>query len=104
MSTLFFDHLIVIKGLDKKIKKYTSSNEEMQELWLYVEDLIYHRVLECCLGDLPEEYHKEFLEKFHTAPHDKGLLDYLNQRIGKDVEKLIRAEIKKLSKEISAIK
>lgn len=100
MNTLFFDHLIVIKGLEKKIKKNTSSNEEMQELWLYVEELIYHRVIECCLGNLPEEHHCEFLEKLHKAPHDTALFEYLNQKIGKDVEKLIKAEIKKLSKEL----
>ncbi|EKE04946.1 MAG: hypothetical protein ACD_19C00428G0008 [uncultured bacterium] len=104
MSIIFYDHLIVIKGLDKKIKKLVSSNDEAQELWSYVEELIHHRVLECCLGDLPEENHKEFLEKFHKAPHDKGLLDYLNQKIGKDVEKLIKTEIKKLTKELVLLK
>lgn len=104
MTTLFYDHLTIIDGLDKKIKKNTSSNEEMQELWLYVEELIHHRVLECCLGNLPEEHHKEFLEKFHKTPHDKNLIDYLNLKIGKDVEKLIKTEIKKLSKELLLLK
>lgn len=100
MSILFFEHLIVIEGLDKKIKKVSSSNEEMQELWRYVEELIHTKVLDCCLGNLPKKHHPEFLEKFHKAPHDLGLLEYLNQKIGKDVEKLIRKEIKKLSKEL----
>lgn len=100
MSTLFYDHLIVIKNLDKKIKKVSASNDEIQELWSYVEELIHHRVLECCLGNLPEESHTEFLEKLHKSPHDTGLLEYLNKKIGKDVEKLIKAEIKKLSKEL----
>lgn len=102
MSTLFFDHLIVIKGIDKNIKKLSSSNEEMQELWYYVEELIYHRVLECCLGNLPDEHHHEFLEKFHSGPHDKNLIGYLNEKIGKDVEKLIKTEIKKIEKEIKS--
>ena len=100
MSILFYDHLIIIKGLDKKLKKQVQSNDEMQELWNYVEELIHHRVLDCCLGNLPEEHHTEFLDKFHKAPHDTGLLEYLNQKIGKDVEKLIKIEIKKLSKEL----
>lgn len=100
MSVIFYDHLTVIKGLDKKIKKHSASNEEMQELWKYVEELIHTRVLDCCLGNLPEEHHTEFLDKFHKAPHDTGLLEYLNQKIGKDVEKLIKSEIKKLSKEL----
>lgn len=100
MSMLFFDHLVVINGLDKKIKKLSSSNDEMQELWKYVEELIHTKVLDCCLDNLPEEHHSEFLDKFHKAPHDTGLLDYLNQKIGKDVEKLIKIEIKKLRKEL----
>lgn len=97
---LFFDHLIVIKGLEKKIKKHSASNDEMQELWRYAEELIHAKVFDCCLGNLPEEHHQEFLDKFHKAPHDRGLIEYLNQRIGKDVEKLIKTEIKKLSKEL----
>lgn len=100
MSILFYDHLIVIKNLDKKLKKHASSNDEIQELWGYVEDLIHHTVIDCCLGNLPEEHHKEFLDKFHKSPYDTGLLQYLNEKIGKDVEKLIKAEIKKLSNEL----
>jgi len=100
MSIIFYDHLVVIKNLDKKIKKHTSSNEEMQELWFYIEELIHHRVLGCCLDNLPKKHHQEFLEKFHKGPHDKELLSYLNQKIGKDVEKLIKTEIKKLSNEL----
>lgn len=97
---LFFDHLIVIKGLEKKIKKVSASNDEMQELWRYAEELIHAKVFDCCLGNLLEEHHQEFLDKFHKAPHDTGLIEYLNQKIGKDVEKLIKMEIKKLSKEL----
>jgi hypothetical protein len=100
MSMLFYDHLIVIRGLETKIKKSAPSNEERQELWLYVEEIIHHNVLECCLDSLPEEHHQEFLKKFHEKPHDKSLLDYLNEKTGKKMEKIIKAEIKKLSKEL----
>lgn len=100
MSILFYDHLIVVEKIDKKIKKVSGSNDEMQELWRYVEEIIHAKVFDCCLGNLPEEHHQEFLERFHEAPHDSGLVEYLNQKIGKDVEKLIKDEIKKLSKEL----
>ncbi len=100
MSILFFDHLVVIKGLDNKIKKITRSNDEMQELWMYIEEIIHHRVMGCCLDNLPKHLQSEFLEKFHKSPHDKELIKYLNERIGKDVEKLIKLEVKKLSKEL----
>lgn len=100
MSILFYDHLIVVKNLDKKIKKVASSNEEMQEIWNLIDELLHTKVFECCLGNLPEEHHKEFLEKFHKAPHDKELLDYLTSKIGKDVRAIIKSEIKTLKKEI----
>ncbi len=100
MSIIFYDHLTIIEGLDEKIKKLSNSNDEMQELWFYVEELIHHRVLDCCLDNLPREHHPEFLEKFHKTPHDANLLTYLNEKIGKDVEKLIQVEMKKLSKEL----
>lgn len=100
MSTLFFDHLIVVKNLDKRIKKVASSNEEMQEIWKLIDELLHTKIFECCLGNLPEEHHKEFLEKFHKAPYDKELLDYLTKKIGKDVSTIIKSEIKILKKEL----
>lgn len=100
MSILFFDHLIVLNNLNKKIKKNTASNDEMQELWLYVEELIHHKVIGCCLENLPSEHHNEFLEMFHKKPYDKEIINYLNKKTGKDVEKMIKLEIKKLSKEL----
>lgn len=103
MSILFFDHLIIVKGLDKKIKNISSSNEEMQELWKYVEELIHRRVLSCCLDNLPKKHHREFLDRFYKAPHNIDLLQYLNQKIGKDIEKLILIEIKKLRKELLSL-
>lgn len=100
MSVIFYDHLTIIRGLDKKIKKVASSNDEEQELWKLVEEIIHTKVFECCLGNLPEDSHDEFLEMFHKRPHDRGLINYLNEKIGKDVEKLIKKEMKKLTKEL----
>lgn len=100
MSILFFDHLIEIKTLDKKIKKLVSSNDELQELWIYVEELIHHKVVGCCLDNLPVVHHNDFLTMLHKKPYDKEMLNYLNDKTGKDVEKLIKLEIKKLTKEL----
>jgi hypothetical protein len=100
MSIIFYDHLTVIQGLDKKIKKISSSNDEEQELWKLVEEIIHTKVFDCCLGNLPEDNHDEFLKMFFKKPHDKGIIKYLNEKIGKDVEKMIKNEMKKLSKEL----
>lgn len=100
MTTLFYDRLIVLEGLDKKLKKLASNNDELQELWMNIEELIHHRVLGCVLEKLPRHHHEEFLGKFHTAPHDEKLLSYLNEKIEDDVEKVIKQEVKKLHKEL----
>lgn len=100
MSLLFFDHLVEIKSLDKKIKKIVGSNDELQELWLYVEELIHHRVIGCCLDNLPEAHHNDFLTRFHKKPYDKDLIIYLNDKTGKNLEKIIKLEVKKLTKEL----
>lgn len=102
MSILFYDRLIVLEGLDKKLKKLVSSNDEIQEIWATIEELIHHRVLGCILDNLSEKHHTEFLEKFHKFPHDEKLLKYLQVKIDKDIEKLIKKEVKLLKKEILA--
>ncbi len=102
MSIIFYDRLIILEGLDKKIKKLVSSNEEIQEIWTMVEELIHHRVLGCILDNLPDHHHPEFLEKFHKSPHDEKLLDFLKEKIDRDMEKVIKNEVKLLKKEILA--
>lgn len=102
MSILFYDHLVVLEGLDKKLKKIVSSNDEIQEIWTTIEELIHHRVLGCILDTLPEKHHTEFLERFHRSPHDVKILHYLQEKVDKDVEKIITKEVKLLKKEILA--
>ncbi len=100
MSIIFYDKLVVISSLDKKIKKLTESSEERQEMWQMVEEIIHHKVLGCCLDNLPHEHHSEFLDMFHKAPHDQNLLKYLNEKSKKDMKKIIKEEIKKLTKDL----
>ncbi|KKP32723.1 MAG: hypothetical protein UR20_C0019G0006 [Candidatus Woesebacteria bacterium GW2011_GWE2_31_6] len=100
MSILFFDKLIVLDKIDRKIKKISSSNEERQEFWQLVEEIINHKVLGCCLDNLPSEHHCEFLEKFHNAPYDEKLLEYLDEKTKKDMKKIIKKEIKLLTKDL----
>lgn len=97
---LFYDKLIIINSLDKKIKKITRSSEEKQELWQMVEEIIHHKVLGCCLTHLPKDNHQEFLEMFHNAPHDQKLLKFLDNKSKKDMKKIIKQEIKNLTKDL----
>jgi hypothetical protein len=100
MSKLFFDHLIDFTEVDLEIKRSTSSKDEQEELWQLVDEMIHHRVLGYILGKLPQGSHEEFLARFHSAPYDEGLFDYLKEKIGQNVEELVREELGSLAFEI----
>lgn len=100
MSKIFYDHLIILTEVETEIKSMAETEEERHELWQIVDEIIHHRVLSCIMDKLPQEHHEEFLEKFHKAPHDETLLDYLKERIEEDIEVFIKKEINILEKEI----
>lgn len=100
MSMIFFDKIIDLSSLDKKIDRIVASYEEKEELWRYVEEIIHHRVLGCCLTHLHQDHHQEFLDRFHKSPYDERLIDYLEEKIQKDMRKIIRQEIKLLAKDL----
>jgi len=97
---IFYDDLIVFEELEVEINKVSQSKEEKQELWQIVDEMIHHKVLDLVLSKLPKDQHQEFMDKFLAAPHDESLFDYLNAKIGDDVEKLIKKELDNLAKEI----
>ncbi len=101
MSKLFFDHLVELKEVEKQIKKATKSQEEREELWGLVDEIIHHKVMGCILGKLPKDHHDEFLCLFHKSPHDEEIIfAYLRKKIGDNIEELIRQEIGELSTDI----
>lgn len=100
MSVLYYDRLIIFEGLDKKLKKLVSSNDELQELWQTIEELTHHRVMGCVLDRLPKTKHKKFLKKFEKSPYDEKLLKYLKKEVSEDIEEVIKKEVKDLKKEI----
>ena len=100
MSILFFDKLIVLDKVERKIKKMSSTSEEKQEFFQLVEEVIHHKVVGCCLDHLPKDNHSEFLEKFYSAPYNEKLLEYLDEKTKKDMKKVIKDEIKALTKDL----
>ena len=102
MSKLFFDHLIVFEELEGKIDSVAKNQEERDELWAIVDELVHHKALGLVLDKLPAKFHKEFLEKFHQAPYDEGLLDYLKEKIGENIEELLRQELGNLAYDLLA--
>ena len=100
MSHIFYDHLIVLEELEHHIRQTTSSNEEKEELWNLIDEIVHHRIIGCILDNLPSDYHEDFLDKFHKFPHDEELINYLNDKSGKKIEELIINEVESLNKEL----
>jgi len=102
MSKIFYDHLVDLNELEHHIKHATETDEEREELWHVVDELVHHRVFGCILEQLPEKDHEEFLTRFEAAPHDESILEYLSAKIGKNIEEIIRQEVGDLNYEILA--
>lgn len=100
MSKLFFDQLIVLDDVENEIKRIAKTSEEKEELWLLVDERVRYQVMGCVLDRLPMQHHEEFLDKFQTAPYDEGLIGYLKEKIGENIEELIKTEIGGLAYEL----
>lgn len=103
MSKLFYDHLIIIEELEG-ILRDVEEPEEKEELHRLVDEIVHHRVLGCILDYLPRVHHEEFLDRFHKAPYDESLINYLQEKTAKeiDIEEKIKEEVGKLKKELLA--
>lgn len=101
MSKLFFDHLLEFKKIDKEVKKVAKTAEEREELWALVDEIVHHKVMGCILDKLPRPHHEEFLDMFHSTPHDEELIfGYLRTKVGADVEEKLKTEISRISEEL----
>ncbi len=100
MSKLFFDYLVILEEVEVEIKNASNSSEEKEELWGLVDEIVLHRVLHTIFSNLPEAHHEDFLNRFHEAPHNEGLVEYLSEKMEKDVEKIIKEEVENLKIEI----
>jgi hypothetical protein len=101
MSKLFFDRLVELKEIDKQIKKVAKTQEEREELWILVDEIVHHKVMGCILDKLPRDHHEEFLSLYHKSPHDEELLfTYLRKEVGENIESLIKQEIGALATDL----
>lgn len=100
MSRVFYDRFIILEEIDVELDNLGLETEERQELNQLIDEMIHHRVLDRILTHLPKKHHTEFLERFHKAPYDESLIDYLNEKVERSVEEHVREEMEKLRKEI----
>lgn len=103
MSKIFYDRLLSLEKIDDEIRKISRSKEEQEELWGLVDEIVHHKALGCILDKLPRDSHEEFLTLFHSAPHDEDLiLGYLKEKIGENVEEILRQELGNLAFDLLA--
>lgn len=101
---IFYDHLVSIGEVITEIESLEIEESEKEELARLVDETAHHEMVDVILTHLPEEYHEEFLERFHAKPHDPTLLEYLKARGGGIEEKLkqagerVRTKLKQLLK------
>ena len=99
-SIIFYDHLVDLSDIEKKIKKKNLTKEEHDELMSIIDEMVHHRVIGCILDRLPSSFHEEFLGHFKSRPHDENLLEYLKEKIGEDLSEFIKQEVRLLASEL----
>lgn len=79
MSKLFYDHLIVIE----EIIAVVGNDKKILDL---ADQILQNEILDVILTYLPRDKHEEFLKKFHAAPHDMRLMQYLKDNSQVNIE------------------
>jgi hypothetical protein len=93
MNKLFYDHLIIIEeiiavaGTDKKILDL-------------VDQTLQNEILDVIFTYLPKDKHEEFLVKFHAAPHNIALMQYLKDNSSVNIELAILDRANKTKKKL----
>lgn len=99
MSKIFYDHLVVFEEVEIALSKQKLSPKEKAENSQIIEEIVHHRIVTRILTHLPKEHHKEFLERFQKAPHDKKTLHFLKEKVS-DIEDQITDEVDRLKREL----
>ncbi len=76
-TKLFYSHLINLKEIIREINKIKLQQEDQDEIYSLVDDIIHHHVFDSLLEILPEEHHEVFIEKFTIEPQNPELLEFL---------------------------
>lgn len=100
MSRIFYDHLVILEEIEVELDRIDMDREERAEVESLIDQIIHHRVLDRILTHLPRHHHADFLTRFHRAPYDPKLLDWLEERIDQSVQEHIKDEVASLKAEI----
>lgn len=96
MNKIFYDKLILIDEITSEL----AESEDRDELIAIIHDTFHHHILDLVLTHLPRPHHEEFLDLYRKSPHAESLIDYINQRIDRDIKLEIQSLAQKLKKDI----
>lgn len=86
MSKLFYDHLLVIEEIVTVVDEHKISGKDREEILKLIDQTLQHEILDVIFSYLPGEHHEEFLTKFHIAPHDPHLMQFLKDHAVVNIE------------------
>jgi hypothetical protein len=98
--TVFYDHLLELDDLRSEIDSVAESQEEREELWQLVDEIIHHRILHVLLDNLDHEHHPDFIELYHKCPHDEVVLVFIKDKLGEGYEEIVKSEARKIASEV----
>ena len=98
MSKLFYDHLIVIEEIVAVLDEHKLKPAEKAKILELMDATLQNEILDVIFTYLPREKHEEFLEKFHAAPHDTRLMQYLRDNSPVNIELAILDRANKTKK------
>lgn len=108
MSKLFYDHLIIIEEVAQVLTTHQLTQQECEEILDLVDKTMHSEILGTILKHLPRAHHERFLIHFHAVPHDRKILEFLQEHTPVDIEKEILKTAngvkKKILKEIEGAK
>jgi hypothetical protein len=102
MSKLFYDHLIVIEEITAVLDAHKLEPEERAKILELMDATLQNEILDVIFTYLPREKHEEFLEKFHAAPHDRRLMQYLKDNSPINIELAILDRANKTKRKLLA--
>src|SRR5438552_13542991 len=86
MSNLFYDHLLVIEEITAVLDAHKLPVKDRRALLDLIDQTLQHEILDVIFTYLPKEVHEEFLTKFHAAPWDPKLMQYLKDHTVVNIE------------------
>jgi len=93
---LFYDHLVDKTEINIYLDKLDAPENHKGKIRQLTDDILHQGLLEFILQKLHPHQHTTFLDRFHAAPFDPELLEYLRDHTDDNFEKELRSEASRL--------